>query len=97
MDIIYLLLGLDVCFPLKINRINLLTQIICKTISTDPLSLYNKMVRPVKKYNDTLNVYMAVTLMQILELNERRQFLAASVMYTFVSHESRITYWVDDH
>lgn len=55
------------------------------------------MVRPVKKYNDTLNVYMAVTLMQILELNERRQFLAASVMYTFVSHESRITYWVDDH
>jgi len=48
------------------------------------------MVRPVKNYSDQLNVYMGLTLMQILDLNERRQFLAASVMYTFVSSLTKV-------
>ena len=44
------------------------------------------MVRPKLDYHDALFVNMSVTLMQILELNERRQYLASSVMYTFVSN-----------
>ena len=51
----------------------------------DGRAVYNKMVRPKLDYHDALYVNMSVTLMQILELNERRQYLASSVMYTFVS------------
>ena len=58
----------------------------CLRYVSDERATYNKMVRPKLDYHDALFVNMSVTLMQILELNERRQYLASSVMYTFVSN-----------
>ena len=60
----------------------------CLRYVSDERATYNKMVRPKLDYHDALFVNMSVTLMQILELNERRQYLASSVMYTFVSNLS---------
>merc|ERR1712048_185166 len=45
---------------------------------------YNKNVRPVVKHESAVQLGMGITLLQIMELNERQQYLTMSVMHEFV-------------
>ena len=60
-----------------------MNNLIC-TFIPDPLAKYNSMVRPVVNYSHPMDVEMSLTLLQIIELNEREQYLTTSMMYNFV-------------
>ena len=45
---------------------------------------YNPTVRPVLNFTQSLDVDMSLTLLQIIELNERQQIISTSVMHHFV-------------
>lgn len=61
----------------------------CVRYYEDPIAKYNSMVRPVINYTQPLDVEMSLTLLQIIELNEREQYLTTSMMYNFI--------WVDEY
>ena len=50
---------------------------------SDGFAKYNPMVRPVANFSTALDVGMQMTLLQIIELNERDQYLMTSVMSVF--------------
>lgn len=59
-----------------------------KKLITDILSNYakmGKMGRPVAFDNETLKVYYGLSLIQILDLDERNQVLTTNVWATYVS------------
>ena len=45
-----------------------------------------KMGRPIVEQNDTLTVYYGLSLIQILDLDERNQVLATNVWASYVSY-----------
>ena len=57
---------------------------------TEEYAERGKMGRPIAEQNDTLNVYYGLSLIQILDLDERNQVLVTNVWATYVSWQSGI-------
>jgi hypothetical protein len=53
----------------------------CVEYVKDEIAAYNRFSRPVFDIKDSVNVTMSVTLLQLVELNEPKQFLTTSVMF----------------
>jgi len=55
----------------------------CLGYVEDSRAQYNSMVRPVKNCSQVVDVNFSMTLMQIVELNEREQYMTTSMMMTY--------------
>lgn len=64
----------------------------CVRYVQDGFAKYNPMVRPVANFSTALDVGMELTLLQIIELNERDQYLMTSMMYSFNWTDTYLTW-----
>ncbi|CBY14961.1 unnamed protein product [Oikopleura dioica] len=64
----------------------------CVRYVQDGFAKYNPMVRPVANFSTALDVGMQLTLLQIIELNERDQYLMTSMMYSFNWTDTYLTW-----
>ncbi|XP_078481717.1 neuronal acetylcholine receptor subunit alpha-7-like isoform X7 [Ciona intestinalis] len=68
-----------------------------KDLIQDLLRNYDVMVRPIDKYNDIINVSFAVTLQQIVDLDEKNQLLTTSMYMGWTWNDTYLKWNPDNY